>query len=124
MASDKIIELNSDNFAQETEGGEPILVDFWAEWCGPCRAVAPVLDELAEEWHGKLRIGKLNLDDNREVAAKFRVQGIPTFLLFKDGQLVDQVVGVIPKAAFGKFVERHGLLEADAGAVTEPEAVA
>ena len=106
MASDKIVELNSDNFDQETQG-EPILVDFWAEWCGPCRAVAPVLDELAEEWDGKVRIGKLNLDDNREVAARFRVQGIPTFLLFKDGQLADQIVGVMPKAAFQKFIERN-----------------
>ena len=112
MASDKIIELNKQNFAQETRSGDPILVDFWAEWCGPCKVVAPVLDELAEKWDGKVRVGKLNLDDNREVAAEYRVQGIPTFLLFKDGKVVDQIVGAMPKAAFEKFIERHVDLEA------------
>ena len=110
MASDKIVELNSDNFDQETQG-EPILVDFWAEWCSPCKMVAPVLDELADEWDGKVRIGKLNLDHHREVAARFGVQSIPTFLLFKDGQIADQIVGVMPKAAFQKFIGRHVELE-------------
>ena len=116
MASDKIIELNSENFDQEIQAGVPILVDFWAEWCGPCRTVAPVLDELAEEWDGQVRIGKVNMDNSREVAARFSIKGIPTFLLFKDGEVRDQIVGVMPKFAFQKFIERHVELE-------KPEAV-
>ena len=112
MASDKIIELNAENFEQEIQGEEPILVDFWAEWCGPCRAVAPVLDELAQEWDGKVRVGKMNLDDNRDIAARLRIQGILSFLLFQGGELRDQIVGVMPKAAFQKFIGRHVELEA------------
>jgi thioredoxin 1 len=106
MANDKIIELDSDNFEEAVSGG-PVLVDFWAEWCGPCRMVAPVLDELAEELDGKVRIGKLNIDQNQELAFKYNVSSIPTFLLFKDGEIVDRMMGAMPKGAFEKFIERN-----------------
>ncbi len=115
MANDKIIKLTNDNFTQEIQGA-PILVDLWAEWCGPCKAVAPVLDKLADQWDGHLRVGKLNIDDNRELAAQFQVRGIPAFLLFKDGKVVDQMVGAMPQAAFERFVEHHVDFDSGAGA--------
>ena len=107
MANDKILSLNTGNFNETIEGGEPILVDFWAEWCGPCRMVAPVLDQLADERDGKLRIGKVNVDNNQDLAIQFGVQSIPTFLLFKDGQVVDRMMGAMPKAAFEKFIDKN-----------------
>lgn len=107
MASDKIIQLSGDNFADEINSDKPILVDFWAEWCGPCRMVAPVLDELADEMDDKIRIGKVNVDNNRELSVKYKVQGIPTFLLFKNGEVQDRVTGLMPKSAFEKLIEKH-----------------
>ena len=107
MASDKILELNSENFEAEIESGEPLLVDFWAEWCGPCRMVAPVLEELAEEFDGRLRIGKVNVDANQELSIKYQVQSIPTFLLFHNGEVKDRMMGAMPKGAFEKFIERN-----------------
>ena len=107
MASDKIIELTTDNFATEIQDNRPILVDFWAEWCGPCRMVAPVLDELADEMDGKVRIGKLNVDENQELSMQYQVQSIPTFLLFKDGEVADRMMGAMPKAAFEKFIGKN-----------------
>lgn len=107
MANDKIIELSSDNFQDEIQNQGTILVDFWAEWCGPCRMVAPVLEELAEEMDGKVRIGKLNVDENQELSMQYQVQSIPTFVLFKDGEVADRMMGAMPKAAFEKFIERN-----------------
>lgn len=107
MANDKILSLDTSNFSDALKGAEPILVDFWAEWCGPCRMVAPVLDELADERDGKIRIGKVNVDNNQELAVQFQVQSIPTFLIFKDGQVVDRMMGAMPKAAFEKFIDKH-----------------
>jgi len=108
MASERIIEVNQDNFQTEVLGSEvPVLVDFWASWCGPCRAIAPVLDELAEEMGDKVRIAKLNVDDQRELAAKFQVSSIPSFFLFKDGEVKDRMMGAMPKSAFESFLERN-----------------
>ncbi len=108
MANSKIVELNESNFQQEViASDQPILVDFWAAWCGPCRMVAPVLDELADELDGKLRVGKLNVDDNQDVAFQFQVSSIPTFILFKNGQIQDRMMGAMPKSAFQSFVNRH-----------------
>lgn len=108
MASEKIIEINSSNFETEILGSDkPVLVDFWAAWCGPCRMVAPTLDQLADEMDGTVRIAKLNVDDNQELAVKFGVQSIPSFLLFKDGEVADRMMGAMPKAAFESFIQRN-----------------
>jgi len=106
MANPKILELNGNNFASTVQGDKPVLVDFWAEWCGPCRMVAPVLDELAAD-RDDVVIAKLNVDQNQELAAKFNVTSIPSFILFKDGEVADRMMGAMPKGAFEKFLSRN-----------------
>jgi thioredoxin 1 len=98
MAASNIVALTQENFpAQVLQSSKPVLVDFWAEWCGPCKMIAPVLDELAQEFDGRVTIGKINVDEQQALAGQFGIQGIPTLLLFKGGQVIDQVVGLRSK---------------------------
>jgi len=94
----KTITLNDDNFENEVLGSEtPVLVDFWAQWCGPCRALAPTIEEIAEEYGDNLKVGKLNVDENPGAPSAFEIRSIPTLLIFKDGAVVDRFVGALPK---------------------------
>ena len=107
MASDNVTAVTDSNFDTDVlKSGVPVLVDFWAEWCGPCRALAPTIDELAVQFAGKVKVVKMNVDENPNTPGKFRIRGIPTLLMFKNGQLVDQLVGAHPKATISSLIEK------------------
>jgi thioredoxin 1 len=106
--SDKILHLTTDTFKSTVAASPtPVLIDFWAPWCGPCKAIAPILEELATELDGKLTITKVNIDENDSIAAEYGVRAIPTLLLFKGGQVIEQLVGMMPKAALKAKLSAH-----------------
>jgi thioredoxin 1 len=106
MADAKIVKLTDADFDAQVKAHPLMLVDFWAEWCGPCRMIAPVLEELAGEYSGRLTVGKLNVDENRQIAARFGIRSIPTLLFFRDGARVEQVIGAHPKATLKAKIEQ------------------
>ena len=108
MTADNVQTFTDGNFEESViKAGEPVLVDFWAEWCGPCKRLAPTVEALAGDYAGKLTVGKLNVDDNPNTAVKFQIRGIPALLLFKGGQVVESVVGLAQKADLKKVIDKH-----------------
>jgi len=108
MAGEKVLTLTKDNFKSAIlESDQPALVDFWAPWCSPCRMIAPVVDELAAEYDGKAKVGKVNVDDNREIAIEYGVMSIPTLIVFKGGQAVDRIVGFKPKNELKAILDKY-----------------
>ncbi|MEY3510399.1 MAG: hypothetical protein RJA56_1828 [Pseudomonadota bacterium] len=108
MASDLIKHVSDASFqADVLDATAPVLVDFWAEWCGPCKMIAPILDEVAGTYQGKIQVAKVNVDDNRDVPAKFGIRGIPTLIMFKDGQIAATKVGALTKAQLTAFIDQQ-----------------
>jgi thioredoxin 1 len=108
MASEKVQTLTDSNFDQSVvKSAQPVLVDFWADWCGPCRRLAPTVDELATDYDGRITVGKLNVDDNPNTAFRYSIRGIPTLLLFKGGQIVEQIVGLADKDSLKRLIDKH-----------------
>jgi thioredoxin 1 len=108
MSSDLIKHTSDASFDTDVlQSDKPVLVDYWAEWCGPCKAIAPILDEVSKDYDGRLQVAKMNVDENRDVPAKFGIRGIPTLMLFKGGQLAATKVGALSKAQLTAFIDTH-----------------
>jgi len=101
----KTLELNDSNFDEVIKGDKPVLVDFWAEWCGPCKMIGPAVEELAGDYEGRAVVAKLNVDENPQITARFGVRSIPTLLVFKNGQVVDKQVGAVPKSVLSQKLQ-------------------
>lgn len=101
------LEITADSFEETITDNDIVFVDFWAEWCGPCRRIAPIVEELAGQYDGRATVGKLNVDENPNVPGRFMIRGIPTLLLFKNGQLADTLVGLAPKEDIAKMIDKH-----------------
>ncbi len=106
--SEQIVHLSDDSFETEVlKSGQPVLVDYWAEWCGPCKMIAPVLDEIAGEYAGKIKVAKLNIDDNPNTPPRYGIRGIPTLMLFKDGEVEATKVGAVSKSQLTAFIDSN-----------------
>ena len=106
--SEQILYVTDDSFEQDViKSSEPVLVDYWAEWCGPCKMIAPILDEIASEYSGKIKVAKLNIDDNPQTPPKFGIRGIPTLMLFKDGNVEATKVGALSKSQLTAFIDSN-----------------
>jgi len=106
--SGEIVYVSDDNFEQEVlQSGEPVLVDYWAEWCGPCKMIAPILEEISNDYEGRLKIAKLNIDENPETPPKFGIRGIPTLMLFKNGSVEATKVGALSKSQLTAFIDSN-----------------
>jgi thioredoxin 1 len=107
MASDAVLTLTDANFDRDVlQSDLPVLVDFWATWCAPCKAIAPLIDAVAADYAGKIKVGKVNVDDNPATPGKYSVRGIPTLILFKGGKVIDQVVGAVPKSQLDALIAK------------------
>ena len=102
-----VLHLNEESFFKLVESGQPVLVDFWASWCGPCKMLAPVIEELAAQYDGKVAVGKVDVDENQELAVRYGVMNIPTVVLFQKGNEVDRLVGLLPKERFSLMIDAH-----------------
>jgi thioredoxin 1 len=106
--SERIVAVTDDTFEEQVlNSSEPVLVDYWAEWCGPCKMIAPILDEIAEEYSGKLKVAKLNIDENTNTPPKYGIRGIPTLMLFKDGHVEATKVGAVTKSQLSAFIDSN-----------------
>jgi thioredoxin 1 len=107
MASDAIIVLSDSTFESEVVNSDvPVLVDFWAPWCGPCRAIAPIVEEISSSYEGKIKVGRMNVDENQSTTMKFGIRSIPTIIMFKGGEAVDQIIGAVPKGEIERVVDK------------------